>query len=76
MQPVVNSEPPDAECPVTPGEYLIRRFPALAEKYGAPLVEAYSGKGDNRSLVITAVEDGFFAAYLGPEGSPDCPSVF
>jgi P4 family phage/plasmid primase-like protien len=76
VQPVVNNEPPHDKRTITPGQYLIRRFPALAEKYGAPLVEAYSGKGDNQSLVITALEDGFFAAYLGFEGSPECPAVF
>src|ERR1035441_7084047 len=56
VQPVVNNEPPNDKRPITPGQYLIRRFPALAEKYGAPLVEAYSGKGDNQSLVIRSEE--------------------
>jgi P4 family phage/plasmid primase-like protien len=75
-QPVAKSGPPQDARPVTPGEYLIRRFPALAQKYGAPLVEAFVERGDERRLVIIAAEDGFFAAYLGLEGCPDCPAVF
>ena len=76
-QPDVNHAPPGDEHVITPGTYLIGRFPALAEKYGAPLVEAYSGPdADNLRLIVKGMEDGFFAASLGIEGSPEAPAVF
>jgi putative DNA primase/helicase len=65
-----------AEQRVTPGQYLVNRFPSLAKKYGTPLAEAYLGRGDDQRLITKAIEDGFFAAYLGIEGCPDAPAVY
>lgn len=66
-----------AAKPVTPGEYLIRLYPKLAETYGVPLIEAFVGRDENDlRLRIEALEEEFFARYLGVEGSPACPAVF
>jgi P4 family phage/plasmid primase-like protien len=77
-QPSVNNQSAEAgRTTTTPGEYLVGRFPALAEKYGAPLAETRVdlGNGEYR-LIVKAIEDGFFAAYLGTEGCPEAPAVF
>lgn len=67
----------EAAKPVTPGEYLIRLFPHLAEAYGVPLIEALVGRDESDlRLRIEALEEEFFARYLGIEGSPESPAVF
>src|SRR5262245_28083292 len=47
--------------PVTPGEYLIRLCPKLAEMYGVPLIETFVGRDeDDMRLRIEALEEEFF----------------
>src|SRR5437868_4167581 len=66
------TEKPPAK-PITPGEYLIRLCPQLAERYGVPLVETFIGRDEaDMRLRIEALEEEFFARYLGREGSPAC----
>lgn len=61
----------------TPGEYLIHLRPKLAEAYGVPLIETFVGRDeDDLRLRIEALEEEFFARYLGFEGSPTSPAVF
>lgn len=63
--------------PITPGGYLIRVLPKLAETYSIPLIECLVGRDDDHlKLRIEALEEEFFARYLGSEGSPASPAVF
>lgn len=61
---------PKAE--LTPATWFKHRFPKLAEKYGEPVCQTVSG---NRARVRDISED-FMAAALGPDGSPDAPTIY
>jgi len=70
--PSSNGTPNSENGKPKPSEYFERRFPNLAEKYGRAVDE---GQRDG-VLYVRDLNEDFFAATLGEEGSPEEPIVY
>lgn len=70
--PSRNGTPKSENGKPKPSEYFERRFPNLAENYGRAVDE---GQRDG-VLYVRDLNEDFFAATLGEEGSPDDPIVY
>ncbi|MHB8523201.1 MAG: phage/plasmid primase, P4 family [Limisphaerales bacterium] len=57
----------------TPSRWFTEKFPSLAEKYGAPVLEEIAKDG---VVSVRDIGEDFFAASLGEKGSPNAPTVF
>lgn len=62
-----------AEPESTPNEWFGQKYPLLTERYGTPL-DINNGRGGSRT--IAGINEDFFAGTLGPEGTPDGPTVW
>lgn len=56
---------PPTHPPATPGEWFARRYPAVVEQWGAPILEAVVADGqDNKLVRPIELNDNFFAAII------------
>ena len=55
-----------------PGAWFNKKFPKVAEKYGAPVLQ----ESQNGVFTVKALREDFFAAALGELGHPDSPTVY
>ncbi len=57
----------------TPSQYFKKLHPTLVAEYGSPIQEK---EGENGDTAASDISEDFFAATMGPKGSPDEPTVF
>ena len=58
---------------LTPNDWFLQRYPAVAECYGNALEQ---GVNKNGALIVTDIREPFLAAVLTQMGTPDAPVVY
>ena len=59
--------------PITPTQYFEAKYPGVSEHHGHAVLEDIDKHG---VISIKGINEDFFAAILGPQGSPDAPTVY
>lgn len=62
-----------AHIPLTPAQFFEAKYPGVTERYGAPVREEVD---KNETISVVGINEAFFAAALGAEGSPVDPTIY